>query len=156
MLLAYDKTLAPATGHPAQPQIETKGRRLNIFVVFTAVDTTLEALKEAGRLAQSLGAKITLLVPQVVPYHLPLESPPVLLDFNEKRFSVIASQSPVETNVLIYLCRDMRETLCSALSRGSIVVVGGRKRMWWPTADELLARELSRSGFEVIFKEVKG
>jgi hypothetical protein len=154
MTLAIEKILVPASGLPAQPR-DQADRRLNISVVFTSVESTLAALKEAGSLAGSLGAHITLLVPQVVPYPLPLESPPVLVEFNEKRFRVIASHSPVETNVLVYLCRDKVQTLTSVLTPGSIVVLGGRKRWWWPTHDEVLARELRRAGCEVIFREAE-
>ena len=154
MALAIEKLLAPAVGHPGQPAVEQQDQRLNIAVVFTSVESTLEALKEAGALAQSLGAQITLLVPQVVPYPLPLESPPVLFDFSEKRFHVIASQSPVETKVCIYLCRDQMETLMSALRPGSIVVIGGPKR-WWPTREARLAHKLRKAGHEVLFKETE-
>src|SRR6185436_19358236 len=95
---------------------------------------------------------ITLLVPQVVPFPLPLESPPVLLDWNERRFRVIASESPVDTTVRLYLCRDRRETLLSVLKPHSLVVVGGRRRRWWwPTSEEGLAKMLLRAGHEVIF-----
>jgi len=155
MSLAIAKTLVPATGRPAEPGTEERDHRLNISVVFTSVESTLTALKEAGNLANSLGARITLLVPQVVPHPLPLESPPVLVEFNEKRFRVIAGQSPVETRVHVYLCRDRFQTLNSVLGPGSIVVMGGRKRWWWPTRDESLARELRRAGFEVIYKETE-
>ena len=154
MSLAIEKLLTPATGYPAQHTVEQQELSLNIAVVFTAVETTLAALKEAGALAESLGAQITLLVPQVVPYPLPLESPPVLVNFNEKRFHVIASQSPVKTKVCIYLCRDRLETIKSVLRPGSIVVIGGRKR-WWPTSEERLARKLRKAGHEVIFKETE-
>jgi hypothetical protein len=116
-------------------------------------------LKEAGNLASSLGARIRLVVPQVVPYPLPLETPPVRAEFNENRFRVIASESPVETSVQIYLCRDRFEALSSALKPGSIVVLGGRKRWWstrWvPSKDERLARQLRRAGYEVFFKETE-
>jgi hypothetical protein len=155
MSLAIDKILAPATGRPAQPGTERADRRLNISVVFTSVEPTLAALKEASALATSLGARVTLLVPQVVPYPIPLESPPVLVEFNERRFHVIASQSRVETRVHIYLCREKSATLASVLSPRSIVVLGGRKRRWWPTRDEVIARELRRAGHEVIFKETE-
>jgi hypothetical protein len=101
-----------------------------------------------------LGARIKLLVPQVVPQPLPLDTPPVLVEFNENRFRVIASQSPVETSVQIYLCRDRLATLTSTLKPGSIVVLGGKKR-WWPTKEETLARQLRRAGYEVLFKETK-
>ena len=156
MTLALDRALTPAIGCPARTQTASKEQQLNIFVVFTSVDSTLEALKEAASLASARGGKVTLLVPQVVPYHLPLESPPVLLDFNEKKFSLLASQSPVETNVLIYLCRDKSRTLASVVQAGSLVILGGRKRAFWPTADETLSRELSRAGLEVIFKQTQG
>ena len=154
MSLAIENILRPATGHPSRPIREGADQKLNISVVFTSVESTLAALKEAGNLANSLGARITLVVPQVVPYPLPLETPPVLVEFNEKRFRVMASESPVETSVQIYLCRDRFETLTSVLAPGSIVVLGGRRR-WWPTKDELLARQLRRAGYEVVFKERK-
>src|SRR5664279_2421405 len=154
MSLAIEKILVPATGYPARPTAEGADQQLNIAVVFTSVESTLAALKEAGSLANSLGARIKLLVPQVVPYPLPLETPPVLVEFNENRFRVIASESPVETSVQIYLCRDRFETLTSVLQPGSIVVLGGKKR-WWPNKDELLARQLRRAGCEVVFKETE-
>jgi hypothetical protein len=154
MSLAIEKILAPATGRPARPIRESADQKLNISVVFTSVESTLIALKEAGNLANSLGASIMLLVPQVVPYPLDLETPPVLVEFNENRFRVIAKQSPVETSVQIYLCRDRFEALTAVLKPGSIVVLGGKKR-WWPTEDQRLARRLGRAGYEVIFKETE-
>ena len=154
MSLAIEKILIPATGHPAQPTRVEADQQLNIAVVFTSVESTLAALKEAGNLANSLGARITLVVPEVVPFPLPLEIPPVLVEFNENRFRVMASESPVETNVQIYLCRDCFETLATVLKPGSIVVLGGRKR-WWPTKEETLSRQLRHAGYEVLFKETK-
>ncbi len=151
MTLAIEKILIPATGRPALPAAEETDRRLNIAVVYTSVESTLTALKEAGTLANSLGARIELVVPQVVPYPLPLDSPPVLVEFNEKRFRVMVSESPVETSVQIYLCRDRFETLTSVLKPGSIVFLGGRHK-WWPGKDERLARKLRRAGYEVFFK----
>ena len=86
MSLAIERTLAPATGQHSRSSVGETDKRLNIAVVFTSIEATLGALKEAGTLAGSLGGRITLLVPQVVPYPLPLESPPVLLVFNEGVF----------------------------------------------------------------------
>ena len=54
----------------------------------------------AGTLAESLDAQIILAVPQVVPYPLPLTSPPVLLDVQENHFREIAKESPVNIRVL--------------------------------------------------------
>lgn len=154
MSLALKRVLAPAPGFPRPPAIVETESRLNVAVIFTSVQSTLAALKKAGALANRLSGRITLVVPQVVPYPLPLTSPPVLLDWNEKRFRVIAGQSPVETTVQIYLCRDRLETLTAVLSPRSLVVVGGPKR-WWPTAEKRLARTLRRAGHEVILTETE-
>ena len=142
-------------GYPRESGTDGADHRLNISVVFTSVESTLMALKEAGCLASSLGARITLLAPQLVPYPLPLESPPVPVEFNERRFRVITGKSPVETSVHIYLCRDRFQMLRSVLAPGSILILGGRTRRWWPTRDEALARKLRRAGFEVIFKRTE-
>ena len=155
MPLVLERILIPATGHPARPSAEDTDQRLNIAVVFTCVESTLAALRKAGALAESLGARITLVAPQVVPFPLPLESPPVLLDWNENRFCAIASESPVETTVRLYLCRDSVETLKGVLSPKSLVVIGGRRR-WWPFSQEKrLAATLRRAGHEVIFTETE-
>jgi hypothetical protein len=153
MALAFERMLIPAVTRPQKPA-EQEGTRLGVVVVFTSVESTVHALRKAGALASRLGAHITLLVPQVVPYPLPLTSPPVLLDFSERRFRVIATESPVETTVRLYLCRDQLETLAAVLEPHSLIVLGGRKR-WWPTREERLARKLRRSGHEVIFTEME-
>lgn len=153
MSLAYERRLDSATRPPARP---TDGAEpgLNIDVVFTSVQATLAALKRAGSLASRLNGRITLVVPQVVPYQCPLTSPPVLLDFSERRFRVLAAESPVDTTVQLYLCRDKWEALGMMLKPRSLVVVGGRKR-WWPTEEKRLARKLGRAGHEVIFVETE-
>ncbi|HLG97951.1 MAG TPA: hypothetical protein VKX49_16675 [Bryobacteraceae bacterium] len=156
MFVTVEKRLRPATGYPARPNVERQDSGLNISVVFTSVESTLAALREAGNLADSLGARITLLVPQVVPYPLPLETPAVVHEFSEKRFRVLAGESPVETRVHVYLCRDKLATLLSVLGpTPSLVVLGGKKRWFWPTRDEVLARKLQRAGHEVIYKKTE-
>jgi hypothetical protein len=152
MSLAYETSLTPTPGYPAAAPQNAPETGLNITVVFTSVEPTLAALREAGTLADRLGGRITLVVPQVVPYPLPLTSPPVLIDWNERRFRVIAADSPVDTKVVLYLCRDRMETLVAHLAPHSVVVLGGPKH-WWPTFEKRLAKALRRAGHEVIFKE---
>jgi hypothetical protein len=152
MALAFNKALNPEVGRPEPPSVEELQSRLNISVVFTSLDATVTALREAGSLAERLAARITLVVPQIVPFPLPLTSPPVLLDFQEKRFRGIAAESPVEVRVELYLCRDGLETLKTVLKPHSLVVIGGRKR-FWPTRESRLARRLRAMGHEVILTE---
>jgi hypothetical protein len=153
MAFVLEKQVAPATGRPGLPR--SGSERLDISVVFTSVDSTLAALRHAGALADRLAARITLLVPQIVPFPLPLTSPPVLIDWNEHRFRVIAEASAVETTVRLYLCRDRDETLEKVLALPSLVILGGRRRWWRFTAEKRLARKLERAGHEVVFIETE-
>jgi hypothetical protein len=152
--LAFEKRLAPVAWRPVPAHEQETESRLEVAVVFTSPAATIAAVGKAGLLAQLLNARITLLVPQVVPYPAPLESPPVLLDFSERWFRDIAAQSLVPTAVHIYLCRDAVCTLQSVLPPQSLVVIGGRKR-WLSTREQKLARTLVRSGHEVIFIETE-
>ncbi|MGD0136315.1 MAG: hypothetical protein ABSE57_30085 [Bryobacteraceae bacterium] len=152
MALALERMIAPVTGAPVRPFTEETGSKLDISVVFTSIEATLTALKEAGNLADSLGGRIALIVPQIVPYPLPLTSPPVLIDFSERRLRVIACNSRVETRVSIYLCRDRLETLRSVLKPHSLVVIGSRKS-WWSTAEKRLAAKLRHFGHQVVVTE---
>ncbi len=154
MALAVKKLLIHAGAHPALPEAQPANHKLNISVIATSLEATAAALKKAGALASRLGARIFLTVPQVVPFPLPLASPPVLVEFNEKRYRAIASENPVETSVHIYLCRDRLELLSSVLMPGSLVVLGGTKR-WWPSPERRLARKMRKLGHEVILIETE-
>src|SRR5262249_2335981 len=94
MVLVMEAKLAPAPA-PAS--------HLSIDVIYTTVEATLVALRRAAWLASKLSARIMLHVLQVVPYPLPLESPPVLLDWNARRFRVISEENRVDTKVNLYL-----------------------------------------------------
>lgn len=148
MALAFQKSAVPA-----RPRDESE-HSLEVAVVFTSAAATIAALRKAGALADQLGARISLVVPQVVPYPLPLETPPVLREFSDCRFREIATESLIETSVRIYLCRDALETVKSVLAPRSLVVMGGSRR-WWPTRERRWARSLRRSGHEVVFTETE-
>ncbi len=154
MALALEKRMKPDTGFPVRPPESEAESQMEVSVVFTSVKATLAALRTAGTLASRLRSRITLVVPQIVPYPLPLTSPPVLLDFSERQFRVLAGQSPVETVVRIYLCRDRLAALIQLLKPRSVVVLGGPRR-WWPTAETRLSRQLRRAGHEVVFTETE-
>jgi hypothetical protein len=128
------------------------GPKLDIHVIFTNMADTQATLKAAGWLARDLGARVTILAAQVVPYRLPLDSPPVPIEFTERALGRIASEQEVEAAVKVYLCRDQRETIRQALKPDSVVVIGGKKR-WWPTAEQRLAGMLKRDGHRVVLVE---
>jgi hypothetical protein len=154
MSLALNRSLNLEIGHPAAQSAKEQESGLSVTVVFTSVGGTIAALKRAGSLAESLGSRIMLVVPQIVPYPLPLTSPPVLLEFQERRFQEIAAESPVDICVQLYLCRDGLETLKRVLKPRSLIVIGARRR-FWPTREGSLVRKLRRAGHEVIFTEME-
>ena len=150
----FQKVIVPGRKQSEPSQNEESEHLLDVSVVFTSTSATAAALRTAGVLADSLNARVKLVVPQVVPFPLPLESPPVLLEFSEHQLRKIATDSPVETTIQIFLCRDSWETLKTVLAPRSLVVIGGRSR-WWRTREESLARKLRRTGHEVIFAETE-
>lgn len=139
----------PTTKQPAGAVSGEADSELNVTVIFTSINATLSALRRAAILASRLHARITLMVPQVVPYPLPLTQAPVAREFTERRFRVLAEETPIETSVRIYLCRDRGRALAAALTPRSLVVIGGR-RAWWPTEEKRLSRRLRRAGHEVV------
>jgi hypothetical protein len=150
---AFERQLVPEIHLPDLRQPEAADQRLEISVVFTSQEAALTALRRAAELAGSLSARITLIVPQIVPFPLPLASPPVLLDFQEARLREIASKSPVETVVRIYLCRDRWDVLSTALTPHSLVVLGSQRKWSWFRSESRLARRLRKTGHEVIVAE---
>ncbi len=138
-------------GRPTQPQVaEERERGLRVNVVFTDLDQTLAALRTAAGLAAGLGARIVILVPQVVPYPAPLDSARTQRVFLVRRLLTAASESRIETRIWVSVCRDRRTALSAALPPRSIVVIGGRKH-WWPTLEQRLAAQLSRERHHVVF-----
>jgi hypothetical protein len=71
MLDSRDFIRSSESSHSAGPS------RITIFVLFTGVGKTLDALWSAGRLARDLDAHIEI----IVPYPSPLDEPPVLRPF---------------------------------------------------------------------------
>jgi len=127
---------------------------LEVNVIFTTDEGTQAALKTADSLACRLGTRIRLLAPQCVPYQLPLTHPPVSVEFMEQRLLRITRicQDAAQIVVELLLCRDRTQCLLQALSRSSLVVIGGSKR-WRITREARLARALTAKGHHVIFAE---
>jgi hypothetical protein len=155
MPVALERPIDPAKPGLQASFADRRELQPDISVVFTSVEATLVALKEGGVLAKRLGAHITLVVPQIVPYSSRIPGRPFLLDRRDWRFSVTAEHTQVETTVHLFPCRDRLDKLITVLNPKSLVVIGGRRRWWWPTAEEVLARDLQKAGYEVILAEKK-
>jgi hypothetical protein len=130
-------------------QVSERRSTLEVTVVFTKVPATLRALKMAAELAHDLNGRIRLLVPQVVPYPLPLDRPAVPAEFHGKRLQTLAPRGSIDTRVELCLCRDRFDALAEALEPEALVVMGMRSS-WWPTAEKALIRKLRRKGHNVV------
>jgi len=125
-----------------------------VFVVFTSINRTLNALEKASQLAKPLQAGIEILVIQTVPYSLPLEDPSVPSKFLVRQLQKMSAQFPGRIRISPYLCRDLLDALKRILNRNCPVVMGVRKR-WWPTHEQRAARKLRRAGYNVILVETR-
>ena len=124
-------------------------RKLDLKVIFTDLTRTAAALTAARNMALGLGARITVLVAQVVPYPLPLSNPPVPVEFTERVLASLAPEDDDQINIEIYLCRDRFQAIHDALPPESLVILGAR-RWWWPAWERSLARLLRREGRRVL------
>jgi hypothetical protein len=130
----------------AQPSLE-------VNVIFTTEKHACSALKVAGALAQNLNAHLNLVAVKEVPLGFPLDRPPVAIPFTQRRLYDFASQGlqgPLDTTVRLYYCRDKAQGLLHALMPKSLVIIGGKERLW-PTKESRLARILRDRGHQVIF-----
>jgi len=123
--------------------------QLSVFVVFTSVKQTLNALEKASELAKNLGAKIVIVAAQVIPFPLPLDEPPVSFELVMRRFETMAARKLEGLHISPYLCREPCQAYQRVLNRNSPVVIGLKKR-WWRTPEEKLARKLQSAGFKII------
>ena len=102
---------------------------LPVIVLHTTEEGTLAALKAAGTLARNLSVRVGLAVIEVVPFRLPLERPPVPVDFLKRQQCSLLSKAGIEAEevrIQICLCRDRDYTLSRLLAPQSLVLVGGR------------------------------
>jgi hypothetical protein len=147
----YEPVRLKHTALPTPPDLSESGRKLDLQVIFTDLPRTAAALAKARSMARGLGARITLMVAQVVPYPLPLGAPDVPVEFTERMLERLAVE---DTAIEIYLCRDRNETIRRAIPPDSLVIVGARKWRWWqsclPSRDGQLARLLRQDGRRVL------
>jgi hypothetical protein len=125
-----------------------------VHVLATTEEGTRSALETARRIADGRGARILVLVPQVVPYGQPLlrpsEDPTRIAD----RFRGVVAGSGIAAAVLVCVCREPSHVPGRMLIDRGEIVVGGRRRKWWPSGEERIARRLAGDGHDVVFAEV--
>jgi hypothetical protein len=132
--------------------------KFGVTVVSTTPDGTAVALRAAADLAKQLGAHITLVAPEVVPIHLPVDRPRVPVEFLERHYCNLVAAAGITdepVTIRIWLCRDREDCLKQTLAPHSLIVVGGRVR-WWNRSERSLAQWLGTMGHHVVFVDSAG
>jgi len=124
-----------------------------VYVPYTTAVLARAALRAAVALSRNLGARVSLVAVQVVPFPLPLDEPAVSPGFLQEELKAVARdvEAPVDTHVVI--ARDSEVAYDRAIPRGSLVVLA-TKRRWWHTRQANLARLLARDGRNVALVEI--
>jgi len=122
---------------------------IDVTVVFTTFEGTRIAVAEADRLAVDLDARVTVIVPDVIPYHLPLDRPFLSEGFLRARLEAMLAGCRAETRVEIGMCRDPKALLREWLQPGSLVLLGASHWRWhW--RESRFCRMLTRMGHDAL------
>ena len=116
----------------------------SVYVLFTTLKGTKQALQSALMLTKDLTFRIDVLVPIVVPLPLPITDPPVQLTFRVAQALELIRATGSSPRVHVYLCRDVVQAVLKVVRPGSPVVVG-IKKTWWPSSEGRLVKALQRT-----------
>jgi hypothetical protein len=127
---------------------------LKVSVLFTDYEATRESLMSACSLAARLNAIIEVVAAEVVPYPMPLDSPPSTpFRCLIRSFEASLDEYSVKAELRVFLCRNQLEALKHILKPNSPILMAiGRSN---PIRDEMLARNLRYSGYDVIQLKVQ-
>jgi hypothetical protein len=150
-----------------QPEVRVDGERprqdseagaarcaISFHVLATTQEGTRSALATAKRLTGGLDARVVLLVPRLTPLLARFDPTSgesgALLDQHRR----LAAEVGVHVNVMFCVCHRRADIVHQMLGRSSLVIVGGRKRAWWPSREQRLADRLIGEGYAVVFARV--
>jgi hypothetical protein len=142
----------PGGGMPtALSRLETlECAKFRINVLFTEMEATGVALRRAVELACDLKAETQMIVPHVVPYPLPLETPTVPIEFTCTKLRLLAGSVGADPYIHVYLCRDVMDLLSRILPAESIVVLAAKTGWLCGRRAKKIARLLRNNGCDVI------
>lgn len=137
-----------------RPGTITAATQLTVYVVATTFEGTRAALAAAIPLARGSGARLALLVPQVVPYPLPVDGPVDSTAFTADRYRDLVHELDGEADIRVCLCRHADDVIWQMLPSQAAVVVGGSAGTWRASREERLERRLAHLGYRVVFAPI--
>ena len=120
-----------------------------VHVVATSFDATRAALEAAVPLARGAGAKLLVLVPQILPYAVELETPVASAEFAVRNYRKVVEDLGGNASIHLCLCRRPAD-VSQLLPEHALVVVGGHPAKWLHNSEERLVRHMARLGHQVI------
>ena len=133
----------------------TAATQPTIYVLATEFKGTRTALEAAIPLARGSRARLIVLIPQIVPYPLPIDAPAEPTPFAAERYRKLLHELHAEAEVRVCLCRHRDDVILQLLPSHATVVVGGPAGTWRATCEERLARRLTHLGHRVVFAPVE-
>jgi hypothetical protein len=128
--------------------------RLSVKVLATTHDGTRCALDVAKRLTGGLDAQVVLLLPRLASLAGGFDPTSEERDALVDEHRALAADVGVHVNVLFCVCHGYDDVVHQMLGQSSLLVVGGRRRTWWPTREQRLVSRLGREGYPVVFAQV--
>jgi hypothetical protein len=128
--------------------------RLAVHVLATTHDGTRSALTVAKRLTNGSDARVVLVVPRLTSFG-PRFDPTgpersALVDEHRK----LAADVGVHVAVVFCVCSRLADVAHQLLGMSGLVIIGGRRRVWWPSREQRLAERLTGEGYPVVFADV--
>jgi hypothetical protein len=136
------------TSETESPRDRSLRPHLQLVIPYTTPELTRAALKSAAMFTHDLKATVRLIGVHVVPYPCPLDHPDVANEHLKTKLAAVAQVSALPVRAEVVYGRDRQEAFRHVLKPGSLVLLATNKH-WWRTAQERLARSLSRAGHSV-------
>jgi hypothetical protein len=128
-------------------------RRLSVHVLATTVEGTTCALQSAKRLTAGLHTRVVLLVHRRK--SLSASSHATSAErASVDRYGSVAAAVGVDVTVLVCVCQRVDDVVHQMLGRSSLVIVGGRRGLWWPSREQRLVQRLTAGSYPVVFAQV--
>jgi hypothetical protein len=128
--------------------------KLSVNVLATTHDGTRCALDVAKRLIGGLDAQIVLLLPRLGSFAGGFDPASQERGALVDEHRALAADVGVHVKVVFCVCRRYDDVVHQMLGRSSLLIVGGRRRVWWPTREERLVSRLSAEGYPIVFAQV--
>ena len=121
-----------------------------ICVVATSAAATRAAIVTASALAQPLDGRVHVITARVMPADRSLAEQALPVQAFAKDIRPLTADVHAQIDVLPCVCRRMTD-IAQIIPHGSIVIVAGPSRRWWPSREQRLAHDLTALGFRVVF-----